>query len=403
MRRAPVLLLLAALPTACATDQHEVMSGTGFVAATGFPATKGSDAPGSTAPLDVRASPATAAPSALGTDTWASDAALVDGRAPSRSPGDDELESDLRERLAKAADPAPAAIELAALLGDNERHEEALAVLAEARRRSSDARLRIAQASVHRDLGQRHLAVAELRAVCREQGALALHPGLLFEFAELLWLEGEPEAAKATLAELRNAHADDVWCQRNAGTLRALELEIAAQTTPSCVRIRDLLGNLRGAPVEIVRLRTLEDLVALAGSNGKASPAARAASWHDLRERAIAIACGDPSPTLRARAIQLAEPGPEQRATFFQLALADPSALVRRHAAECAAAKLGEGARRLLLDSLEQEQDVEAFLGIHAALASIAVDAPLLSLAECGDAERRAATIQYWKRQAWAL
>ena len=370
---------------------------------TGFPVAKGTDAP-DTGPLDVRAGPTAAAPApgAPGTDAAATEVALVDGSGPGPSPGVDELESELRERLATAADPAPTAIELAALLGDHERHEEALAVLGEARRRSADATLRIAQASVHRDLGQRHLAVAELRAVCREHGALALHPGLLFELAELLWLEGEAESAKATLAELRNAHADDVWCQRNAGSLRALELEIAGQAAPSCVRIRDLLGNLRGAPVEIVRLRTLEDLVALAGSNGKASPAARAASWRNLRERAIAIACGDPSPTVRARAIQLAEPGPEQRASFFQIALADPSPLVRRHAAASAAANLGEAARRLLLDGLEQEHDSETFLGIHAALASITVDAPLLSLAECSDDGRRAATLQHWKRQSWA-
>jgi len=366
--------------TACAADAPEATPGTGFGAA-GVSYLDGS----------LAVAPAfTAVPRE----------ATAGGQAePEVEAG--QLERELRAELAVADDPAPAALELAALFCELERHQEAAAVLAAAIRRSAEPSLRIALASVQRDLGQRHLAAAGLAALHREQGTLALHPALLFELAELQWLEGEKELAKATLVELQSAHTGHPWCAQNAGALRSLELELTSLATPSRVRLRDLLGNLRGAPVELVRLRTLEELVRMAGNNGEAG--ATPAALQTLRERAIAIGCGDDSSIVRARAIQLAVPAPAAQPEFCRTALADGSALVRRHAAMRAVELLGERAVPLLLASLEPECDGPTFFAIHEALSSLTADPPAVDRADLGNEAGRATVVQAWQQHRIAM
>jgi Flp pilus assembly protein TadD len=118
----------------------------------------------------------------------------------------------LRQELATAEDPTASALELAGFLAAEERHEEALAVVQQAETRSPDPRLRVARAGLQRDLGRRHLALAELETLVRERGAKALHPGLLYEVAELNWLEGNGAQALANLREIDQVHGDDPWC-----------------------------------------------------------------------------------------------------------------------------------------------------------------------------------------------
>ncbi|MBM4062547.1 MAG: hypothetical protein FJ265_15835 [Planctomycetes bacterium] len=299
-------------------------------------------------------------------------------------------ESELREALARAEDPCEPALELVGLLAAAERHREALAVLATARRRSSDSRLAVAQAAVHRDLGERHLAVRELEQL--EAGSGSMPPGVLFELAELQWLEGCGPAALATASRLRAAHAGSPWLEANDGALRVLEHEVASRAEPCRILVRDLLGNLRGARDTGIRLATLEALWQIG------DPAARG-DGSTLRWRVLAIACGDETAAVRARAVELAEPGLDDPLGFCQAALGDGSPAVRATAARNALRLLGAGAVPLLAAALVEESQPEAFCALHDAL----VDhfGPVVALAP-GDAHAaagRAAAVAAWRRR----
>jgi hypothetical protein len=303
------------------------------------------------------------------------------------------VERELRNELANASNPTAAALELAGLLAESERHAEALAVLTTAQRRSTDPVLRVAAAGLQRDLGQRHTAVATLVALRAEQGALSLHPSLLFELAELQWLEGTPAAAVATLAELQQAHAGSAWVADQQVAIRGLQGEIDSGRPPSRLRVRDLLGNLRGADSPWVRQRTLEELVHLA--DGAAGGQSR--RLQGLRDRAIAIGCGDADATVRARAIQLATPADELRLPFCAAALADVDPRVRAIAAERTAQLRPDGGAALLCAALQREADPAAFRAMHDALAQNVPGGPELpSGAEVNPDQRRAAAAA-WK------
>ncbi len=318
---------------------------------------------------------------------------------PDEAPAaDDELrqlERDLRQELSTAADPADCALELAGLLADLERHREALAVLTTARQRSANPALRVAIAGLQRDLGQRHLAVAELVAVRTEQGAVAMSPALQMELAELQWLEGSREAALATISDLRRAHAEAPWLAKHAAAVDALELEVGMQKAPNRVRIRDLLGNLRGAPGVLVRLRTLEELVKLADG----LPADRRDGGMSLRDRAVAIGLADDAGVVRARAIQLAAPKVAAPEILFRTALRDADAIVRTVTAESSVERLRDGALPLLVEAIAIEQDPKVFRALHEAARSIVVGAPTLAPDEELVAERRAALAKAWSHR----
>ncbi|MFO1078841.1 MAG: hypothetical protein U1E73_14055 [Planctomycetota bacterium] len=292
---------------------------------------------------DVRDAVANAAPGAPDADPG--------GVAPATAAADPvAVERNLREELA-GPEPTAAALELTALLCGLERHRDAVEVLQEARRRSKDQRLAIALAGVQRDLGQRHLAVAELRSVRRDVGAAGLHPAVLCDLAELEWLEGEREAAAATLAELRRVHGDDRWCKANEPALGALEADIARHDAPTRIGERDLFGNLRGAPLATVRIATLN---ALMGRVRAAAPSARRSA---LERRLLAIAGGDDSAALRVRAVQLGPPEGDDPDEFCAAALADADPLVRRAASQRTHELLGPAAAALLSRALATETD----------------------------------------------
>lgn len=318
--------------------------------------------------------------------------------------GDEELagqERSLREQLATASDPTGYALELAALLVDLERHQEALAMLVGVRQRLAaagravDPVLQVAIAGVHRDLGQRHLAVAGLEALLADRGALGLHPGLVFEIAELQWLEGRADAAVATLAELRRGHADSAWLASQAGAVQRLEHDLANRAAPTRVRLRDLFGNLRGATEAFVRLRTLEELVRLADEPADATAGEpRVAAVGPM---ALAIAFGDADGLVRARAVQLTGPveAPEE---FCRAALADADARVRTAAVAKAVAWLGTGSRPLLLETLANESDPQAFRACHEALVDIVGNGPVLAAGAEAQARQRQAAVVAWRQ-----
>jgi hypothetical protein len=299
-----------------------------------------------------------------------------------------DRERRLRQELAVAADPTMAAIELAALLAAAERHDEAMAVVAAAHGKKPGRDLRILRAGLLRDVGQRHAAVGELRAVRREAGARRLHPELLFDLAELEALEGEASAATSTLQELLAVHATDPWVLAHGEMVRALQAQAAAGK-PAIVRVRDVLGNLRGAPFADDRLEALELLL----HSGEGDE-------HDaLCQMAIEVALGDPAAAVRARAVQCAEPVPALRAEFAALALDDPEPLVRQRAVARVAAWREAGTVPLLLAQLDREADAATFLQICDALRSFADGLPLPSYAAASSAGGRTAIATDYRRR----
>jgi len=303
-----------------------------------------------------------------------------------------QVEQDLRQELSVASDPTDCALELAGLLADLERHREALAVLTTARQRSANQSLRVAIAGVHRDLGQRHLAVAALEAVLIEEGSLAMSPALQLELAELQWLEGSPAAALATTSGLRRAHADGPWFAQHAAAVQALELEVGTQAAPTKVRVRDLLGNLRGAPGPLVRLRTLEELLKLADG----LPTSRRSGGMSIVDRTLAIGLADEAGVVRARAIQLGAPRVAEPELLFRAALRDADPMVRTVTAAASAERLQTAALPQLIEAIAAEQDPKVFRAIHEAASSIASGGPTLAPDDELHAERRAALAVAW-------
>lgn len=328
-----------------------------------------------------------------------SDQAATPATAPPDSrPHEPVTVADLRaheRRLREALlgpDPVGAALDLAALLADLERHREARHVLLRARADQPNPALAVAIAGIQRDLGQRHLAVAELRTLRDTNGAVAMHPGLLFELAELEWLEGEGGAATKTLLELRRIHATDDWTRGNTARLDGLINEINSHDRPQRVALRDLLGNLRGADSPTVRLRTLEQLVAMT-RQPDAAPGLQA-----LERRVLAVGVGDASSAVRARAIQLGPVGSTDRKVFCSMALADRDPLVRRVAAERAAELLGSAAGPLLTAQLAGERDAATFVAIDNTLRRLASEPETDGLTQPDAVERRA-ILERWQER----
>ena len=300
------------------------------------------------------------------------------------------FERSLRQDLATAGDPTASALELAALLCDQERLAEALEVVQQAQTRSQAPALRVARAGLLRDLGRRHLAVAELQALVREYGAGALHPSLLFELAELDWLEGNQASALADLAAINDIHVGDRWCVEHGKQLAELAAEIQRGSGPERVRVRDLLGNLRGAPNVSTRIRVLEQLAAATKPGDENATGA-------LGARAVAIACADESPVVRARAVQLAHPDAESASEFCRIALGDGAAIVRRFAAARTVELLGRAGAALVLDGLAREEDAATFVVFHDSLGRLGMMPPALPADGVETAAARAEVVAAWR------
>jgi hypothetical protein len=308
----------------------------------------------------------------------------------------------LRERLAIDDDPA-SALELAAFLCDDERHRDALAVLDRAIGRCSHVALRVARAGVQRDLGWRHLAAAELRRLHEEHGSGGLHPGLLFELAELEWLEGNGAATRTLVAALRNTHPTDPWMVANQTRVEGLRRETEQHDRPPRLQVRDALGTLRGAPAAATRLAYLDLLVGLVapggGQNGDAEVAGPEHAEHEVRARAIAIACGDEAASVRARALSLAQPAPACAAEFWQTALADESPVVRCQACVRAADLLQAAAVPLLTAQLAAESDAMVLAAVDRELAALTGNAPVFAPGITPDPASRALLETTWRQR----
>lgn len=333
------------------------------------------------------------APATTTTDRTAMDAAAAP-EPPTMADSYDAsaLERSLREELATATDPAPAALELADLLSALERHRDALDVVDAARQRSDDPALQVCRAGLLRDLGQRPAAVAALLALARAHGPAAMHPGLLFECAELQWLVGDADGAAATLHDLQEVHANDPWCATNRLALEGLAAELATRDAPPRARVRDLLASLRGNGSVSDRIRLLGDLVALADQE-------TGARRQHLRTRALAIACADESPAVRARAVQLADPPQEDAEAFCRAALDDVAPIVRRFAAERTPACAPAAATGLLVDAMQHEDDPATFAAMHAALAGLVENGPILAPHAEDDPATRAQLARAWRQR----
>ena len=127
------------------------------------------------------------------------------------------------------------------------------------------------------------------------------------------------------------------------------------------------------------------------------APASARAAEKDLvkQRRAIAIACGDPSPALRARAVQLAALVPLRDPDFWRVALQDDAPMVRGFAAAGAVDVRARGARSLLLEALEREHDDAAFGAMHRAIAK-ALQAPAPPCDPSNEAGR-ARALAHWR------
>ncbi|MEC7584537.1 MAG: hypothetical protein VYE77_09475 [Planctomycetota bacterium] len=296
-------------------------------------------------------------------------------------------EARLRSRLVTDADPTDVALELVWLLDRSERHAQALAVLDAALRRVPDApALLAARAGVLRDLGQRHEAVAVLVSLREREGVEALHPGLLVELVELQVMEGLRQAGQQTLAGLRAHHADHEWVLDRGAELVALEVALQA-SRPDQIRVRDLLGNLRGCPDPAERLLALDALLQVGG---------------EARVRAEAVALDDSDPRVRARAVAQAQIPIEVLAEFCAVALSDPAVAVRVAGAGRATALPAVQAAALLVRAMAVEDSPEVFCALDAVLRRMAGTGNQLSVDAAGDPVQRAAVLAEWRKQ-WAM
>lgn len=368
-----VLLLLSL--SACAANDMPPPAGFGGVRTESALTTRATGPDERTQPPVVEAAAADAAGHA---------ASAVDADVDTK-----QLERTLRDQLATAADPTQAALELADLLAALERHREALAVVATALQRVDAPALQVCRAGLLRDLGRPRQAAAALLALVQNHGPGAMHPGLLFECAELQWLVGDGAGAAATLQELRTVHAADPWCDTNRAALDGLAAEVANHAGAPRARVRDLLASLRGADAAPDRIRLLGDLVDLADRE-------TGERRHYLRTRALAIACADTSPAVRSRAVQLAEVTEPNGAAFVAAALADEAPLVRRFAAERTAELPPADAIALLVEAIDQEDDAGAFLAMHTTLSRLVANGPTLAPREESEANARARVAAAW-------
>jgi tetratricopeptide (TPR) repeat protein len=284
-----------------------------------------------------------------------------------------------------------AVLEHVGALAANERYLDALATLDDALAAAPAPQWQAARAAVLRGLGRREVALDQLDALVAAVGPAELHPGLLFERAELAWICGRREAATTALAQLQRIHAGDVWLARHAAELDGLAAELRHAERAGRMRVGDLLGDLRGAPA--VEVRTAAFLRAVeadaAGAEGMAEG--------ELVARAVGIAAGDPEPHLRALAVRYADPDPAALAEFCAMALADPSPLVRSVAVQRATALPREAAATLLVAAMQSAPTAELHLQIHEALLLVGCVGPDLPPDLRGNVGGRSRHAEAWR------
>jgi hypothetical protein len=306
--------------------------------------------------------------------------------APETSTSTDAEVAALRAELATGDDPAAAALALAELDDANERPADGLAAVdAALRRRPGDRRLRLLRVELLRDLGRRHVAVAELAQLLAEPQGADLPPILFLDLAQMAWLEGDRQQAASALAVVQSRGRGQSWYAAQAETIAELHGEVAAGGRPQRIAVRDLFGNLRAAPTLAEREHACRELIAVGGLT---------------RARALAIAGDDPEPRLRGIAIQLADVDMPSLCEVCRLGLADSSPVVRAIAAGRARELPGERGADMLFAALAVESDAAAFAIMHHALHTLVPAGPELAAREADSTDGRAAVVAAW-RQRW--
>ncbi|MBL8724555.1 MAG: hypothetical protein JNK49_10940 [Planctomycetes bacterium] len=294
----------------------------------------------------------------------------------------------LRQDLASAVDPTAAALALAEWLAAGERHREALTVVLAALRspEANQPLLHWRAGVLQRDLGQREAACRELREAWRLAPLGALPAVALGELAEVAWLTGDAATARVALTELRVA--PDA-AKVDAASVAALEQALASGREPVLLP-RDWFGNLRGGDLAARRAA-----FAHCTRGGRDDPSA---------QRALAIACGDADPELRAAAVAQVPLDSRAVADFVAAALADPAPAVRlalvARLPELAAA-LGDAGRaaaaQWLGSAIALEAVPEVFAAMHRTLCLLVPELPTLPQGAAQDPEARAAAVAAWR------
>lgn len=326
------------------------------------------------------AAPETGEVSAFGGGTES----LVPPPAPAVEVAPPRTEAELRNDLATGGDPVGAALALVALFDAEERLPESLLVLASAAGRAGEVpALMAARAGVLRDLGRRREAAEILLRLQREQPR-HFGPGLWLELAELEYLEGHREAAGEAMRQLRALVDAPAFVQQHEFEVRTLEQSIALAAPAKSVRVRDLLGDLRGAEDAARRLLVFQLLTKQGG---------------DAAGRACCIAVGDADARVRSAGVAAAEVDRSLLPDFCAKALSDPEASVREAGARRCAALPRDEAATLLLPVLASEQNALAFAAEHEVLRELFGTAEPLTAAAALDEGRRAEVVAFWQER----
>ncbi len=285
--------------------------------------------------------------------------------------------------MESAADPTSELLAEVARFDAEEQHAQALRLLEDAmERREFSAALATARAGVLRDLGRRGDAFRQL-CVLRDRDEGSFGPGLWFELADLACGLGEFDCAAAALASLRGSVAGASYVKLRGADVDALQRCVAKRETPRSVRVRDLLGDLRGAEDPARRMAVLRML--------ERQPEA-------VRDLAHRIAAVDPDGSVRASVVAGAQVHPDHMVEFCAVALTDPDARVRRAGAERAASLAASDRVPLLLAALAAESDPATFVALDVGLCH-GSDLVPSDERQSQDAAQRAALVQQ-RRQA---
>lgn len=309
----------------------------------------------------------------------------VDAGHQAESQGDElPSEAQLWQRVESGNEVVESALLLVTMLESEERHADALRALRTASAKApQSAELAVASAGVLRDLGRRAEAIDTLCAL-RDRDAAAFGPGLWHELAEMCCIESSFSTARDCMRRLRATVDGADYLRQREHELTLLENAIQRGSGGRPMRVRDLLGDLRGAAAPSVRLDALQRLLPVGGG---------------VAQSACTIAVGDASAPLRAMAVEAAVVDAELLAEFCAAALSDPDASVRIAGARKAAALPSTDRVALLLGALAAEQDAGAFLAIDAALATDSAATSPVDSARAADAAYRRERVEDRRRR----
>jgi hypothetical protein len=308
----------------------------------------------------------------------------VDAGHDAEVQGDDlPSEAQLWQRLESGNEVVESALLLVTMLESEERHADALRALRIASAKApQSAELAVASAGVLRDLGRRAEAIDTLCSL-RDRDAAAFGPGLWHELAEMCCIQSSFTTARDCMRRLRATVDGADYMRQKEQELTLLENAIQRGSGGRSMRVRDLLGDLRGAGDPSVRLEALQRLLPVGGA---------------VAQSACTIAVGDASAALRAIAVDAAEVDAQLLSEFCAAALSDSDASVRIAGARRATALPLTDRVALLVGALAAEQDAGAFLAIDAALGMSASSISPLDAARAADAAYRRERVEDRRR-----